>query len=35
MEKRYLSSWEYNCSMILDYIKQLVEEEGGRLVTTW
>lgn len=35
MEKRYLSSWEYNCSMILDYIKQLVEEEGGQLVSTW
>ena len=34
MEKRYLSSWEYNCSMILDYIKQLVDQEDRRLVPT-
>lgn len=35
MEKRYLSSYEYNCASILEHLRGIVENKGGYLVTTW
>lgn len=31
MEKRYLKNWDYNCARLLDALRRIIENEGGRV----
>ena len=35
MEKRYLSSWNYNAALILSELETIVKNNGGEICNTW
>ena len=35
MEKRYLSSWNYNAALILAELETIVKNNGGEICSTW